>query len=510
MKETSANKWLITLTVMLPTFIEIMDTSIVNVTLDHIRGTMSAGIDESAWAITSYITANAIIMPMTDWLSRFFGRKRYLMFSVALFTASSVMCGLSWSLNSLILFRVLQGVGGGALVPLSQAILFETFPEEERGTAMGVFGIGATVAPSVGLPLGGWIADNWMWRWIFYINLPIGIITIFLILAYIKDPHYMKVERPKIDIRGISLLVIGLAALQIVLDRGQREDWFSSNFILILSIVTVVSLIVLIFAELYADNPIIDLKVFKNISFSSGTMVTFVTFFSMMSIFVLTPVYVQNILGYTATLAGIAMMPQGLCMMASMGVAGALSSKMNPKILLVAGIIIIAYSASMMARFNMTTDFQTVVIALCVMGASMGFIFIPVSTLSFTGISNDKMGNATALWNLLRNIGGSIGIALVMTFFSRGAQIHQQYLVDHMTLLDKGYRLGLERVTPFLELKGFAGGAEGTIYGELIRQATMLSFVDVFYLLMFMMLAVLPLIIFMKTGKGNGQRPSVH
>ncbi|HUN55252.1 MAG TPA: DHA2 family efflux MFS transporter permease subunit [Smithella sp.] len=508
MKETAVNKWLIVLTVMLPTFIEIMDSSVVNVTLDHIRGTMSAGIDESAWAITSYITANAIVMPMTDWLSRFFGRKRYLMFSVALFTASSVMCGLSWSLNSLIFFRVLQGVGGGALVPLSQAILFETFPEEERGKAMGVFGVGATVAPSVGLPLGGWIADNWIWRWIFYINLPIGIISVFMIFLNIKDPHYMKIERPKIDFRGISLLVMGLAALQIVLDRGQREDWFSSNFILILSIVMVVSLILLVFTELYTGNPIIDLKVFKNISFSSGTIVTFVAFFSMMSVFVLTPVFVQNLLGYTATLAGLAMMPQGLCMIVSLGVTGALSSKINPKILLVAGLIIIAYSASIMARFNMTTDFKTVVFALCILGISMGLIFVPLSILSFTGISNEKMGNATALWNLLRNIGGSIGIALIMTFLSRGAQIHQQYLVDHMTLLDKGYNQTLARLTPLFDTRGYAGGAEGTIYGQLVSQATMLSFVDVFYLLMFMMLAVIPLVIFMKTG--NGQKPSIH
>ena len=334
MKETAVNKWLIVLTVMLPTFIEIMDTSVVNVTLDHIRGTMSAGIDESAWAITSYIISNAIVMPMSDWLSRLFGRKRYLMFSVALFTASSVMCGLSWSLNSLIFFRVLQGVGGGALVPLSQAILFETFSEEERGKAMGAFGIGTTVAPAVGLPLGGWIADNWTWRWIFYINLPIGIISIFMILVYIRDPHYMKIEKPKIDILGISLLVIGLAALQIVLDKGQREDWFSSNFILILSIISVVSLVFLVVRELSSDSPIIDLKVFKNISFSSGTIVTFITFFSMMSIFVLTPVYVQNLLGYTATLAGMVMMPQGLCMMVSLGVAGVLCSKINPKFFL--------------------------------------------------------------------------------------------------------------------------------------------------------------------------------
>ncbi|MGA2781453.1 MAG: DHA2 family efflux MFS transporter permease subunit [Smithella sp.] len=503
-------KWLITLSVMLPAFIEVMDTSVVNVTLDHIRGTMSAGIDESAWAITSYIISNAIIMPMSDWLSRLFGRKRYLIFSVALFTTSSVLCGLSWSLNSLIIFRVLQGVGGGALIPLSQAILFETFSEEERGKAMAVFGVGTTLAPALGLPIGGWIADNWTWRWIFYINLPIGIISILLILAYIKDPHYMKIVKQKIDMLGISLLVIGLATLQIVLDRGQHEDWFSSDFIIILSIICVVSLVLLVVRELSINNPIIDLRVFKNVSFSSGTIVTFITFFSMMSLFVLTPVYVQNLLGYTATLAGMVMMPQGLCMMLSLGVAGMLCSKINPKAILVMGMFVFAYSASLMARFNMATDFQTVALAMCSLGISVGLIFVPVSILCYTGIGKEKMGNATGLWNLLRNIGGSIGIAVVMTFISRGAQIHQQYLVDHMTLLDKGYRLMLERVTPLLDLKGYTGNAEGTIYAELIRQATMLSFIDAYYLLMIMMLAIIPLVIFMKNGNGQGQRPSVH
>jgi MFS transporter, DHA2 family, multidrug resistance protein len=510
MKGTPVNKWLIALTVILPTFIEVLDTSIVNVTLDHIRGSMSAGIDEAAWAITSYIVSNAIIMPMTDWLSRMFGRRRYLMFSVALFTVSSFLCGLSWSLNSLILFRILQGVGGGALVPLSQAILFETFPEEERGKAMSVFGIGTVVAPALGLFLGGWIADNWSWRWIFYINVPVGIISILMIFVNIRDPHYMKIEKRKIDAVGLSLLVIGLGALQIVLDKGQREDWFSSNFILILSIITVVSLFVLIFAELSTDAPVVDLKIFQNISFSSGTIVTFITFFSMMSIFILTPVYVQSLLGYTATLAGMVMVPHTLFVMISMGVAGVLSSKINPKILLICGIVVMAYSAGMMARFNLTTDFRTVMFTLCVLGSSMGFIFIPLSILSYTGISNDKMGNASALWNLLRNIGGSVGIALIMTFISRGAQIHQNYLVDHMTPLDKGYQMTMERIAPFLEWKGFAGGAEGAIYGQLVKQATMLSFVDVFYLLMFMMLANIPLVLLMKTGKNNHQAPSIH
>lgn len=503
-------KWLITLSVMLPTFIEGMDTSVVNVTLDHIRGSMSAGIDESAWAITSYIVSNAVIMPMSDWLSRLFGRKRYLLFSVALFTISSVLCGMSWSLGSLIFFRVLQGIGGGALVPLSQAILFETFSEKERGKAMAAFGIGTTLAPALGLPIGGWIADNWTWRWIFYINLPIGIISMFMILAYIKDPDYMKIEKPKIDILGISLLVIGLAALQVVLDKGQREDWFSSDFIIILSIVSVVSLILLVVRELSVDNPIIDLSIFKNLSFSSGTTITFVIFFSLMSIFVLTPVYVQSLLGYTATLAGIIMMPLGLFMMLSMGMAAIVITKVNPKIVLALGIIVMAYSAGLMARFNTTTDFQTIVLAVSFLGFSAGFIFVPISILCFVGISNDKMGNATALWNLLRNIGGSVGIAVIMTFISRGAQIHQQYLVDHMTLLDQGYRLMMERMSSLMELKSYAASAEGAIYGELIRQARMLSFVDVCYLLMIMMLAMIPLVILMKNGEGQGHAPSFH
>ena len=510
MKETAVNKWLIALTIMLPTFIEVMDTSVVNVTLDHIRGTMSAGIDESSWAITSYIISNAIVMPMSDWLSRMFGRKRYLVFSVALFTASSVMCGMSWSLNSLIFFRILQGIGGGALVPLSQAIMFETFSEEERGKAMGAFGLGVTVAPSLGLPFGGWIADNLTWRWIFYINLPIGIISIFLIMANIRDPHYIKIDRHKIDIMGLSLLVIGLAALQIVLDKGQREDWFSSDFILILSFIAVVSLVCLIFVELSAESPIIDLSVFKNISFNSGTTVTFVISFTMMSVFILTPVYVQNLLGYTATLAGMVMMPQGLFMMISLALAGTLSSKINPKIILVFGILLNAYSAYLMAQLNMATDFYTVMYALCLVGLSTGFIFIPLSMLSFAGISNDRIGNASALWNLIRNIGGSVGIAIVMTLIARGSQIHQQYLVDHMSSLDKGYSLTLERVAPFLEWKGFAGGPEGIVYGELVKQATMLSLVDVYYLLMFMMTSMIPLVFLLKKDKDNKQMRSIH
>ena len=264
------NKWIITLTVMLPTLIEIIDTSVVNVSLDHIRGSLSAGLDESTWTITSYLVSNAIIIPMTGWLSKFFGRKRYLIISIALFTMSSFLCGSAWNLQSLVFFRILQGIGGGALQPLSQSILLETFPPRQHGIAMAAFGVGIMFGPIIGPLLGGWITDNWSWHWIFFINVPIGIVSVLLAMLFITDPPYMKRARMKIDYWGLALLTTGLGCLQIVLDKGQQEDWFSSNFIIWLSIISTVSLVSFVVVELYAEHPIVNLKAFKSRSFSTG------------------------------------------------------------------------------------------------------------------------------------------------------------------------------------------------------------------------------------------------
>ena len=285
------SKWIIALTVMLPTLIEIIDTSVVNVALDHIRGSLSAGIDESTWTITSYLVSNAIIIPMTGWLSRFFGRKRYLIFSISLFTLSSLLCGSAWSLQSLVFFRILQGIGGGALQPISQSILLETFPQRQHGMAMAIFGVGIMFGPIIGPLLGGWITDNWSWHWIFFINIPIGIVSILMVIFFIVDPPYMKGMKMKIDYWGLAFLAIGLGCLQIVLDKGQMEDWFSSGFITWLTIISVSSLILFVIIEFFAEHPIVNLKTFKNLSFTMGNLVMFFAFFNLFGSIVLLPIF---------------------------------------------------------------------------------------------------------------------------------------------------------------------------------------------------------------------------
>ncbi len=351
------NKWIIALTVMLPTLIEIVDTSVVNVSLDHIRGSLSAGLDESTWTITSYLVSNAIIIPITGWLSKVFGRKRYLIFSIALFTMSSFLCGSAWSLQSLIVFRILQGIGGGALQPISQSILLESFPPRQHGMAMAVFGVGIMFGPIIGPLLGGWITDNWSWHWIFYINIPIGIISIIMAMLFIEDPHYMKRTSMKIDYWGLALLAIGLGSLQIVLDKGQREDWFSSSFIFWLSIISVTALLLFVIVEFFAEHPVVDLKAFRNISFSTGNVVMFFTFFSLFASIVLLPIYLQSLMGYTATLSGMVLGPGGIAALIAMPVAGRLVTRVNPKGLLVSGLIICSYATYRMSQFDLYADF---------------------------------------------------------------------------------------------------------------------------------------------------------
>ncbi len=332
-------KWIIALTVMLPTLIEIVDTSVVNVSLDHIRGSLSAGLDESTWTITSYLVSNAIIIPITGWLSKVFGRKRYLIFSIALFTISSFFCGSAWSLASLVVFRIFQGVGGGALQPISQSILLESFPPKQHGMAMAVFGVGIMFGPIVGPLLGGWITDNWSWHWIFYINIPIGIISVLMAMFFITDPPYMKRTAMRIDYWGLMLLVIGLGSLQIVLDKGQRENWFSSGLIFWLSIIAGTALLLFVIVEFFAEHPVVDLRALRNISFSTGNLIGFFTFFSLFATIVLLPIYLQTLMGYTSTLAGMVLGPGGVAALIAMPLAGRLVTRVNPKGLLALGLV---------------------------------------------------------------------------------------------------------------------------------------------------------------------------
>ncbi|MBI5739910.1 MAG: DHA2 family efflux MFS transporter permease subunit [Nitrospirae bacterium] len=495
---------------MLPTLIEIIDTSVVNVSLDHIRGSLSAGIDESTWSITSYLVSNAIIIPMTGWLSRHFGRKRYLLFSITLFTLSSLLCGAAWNLQSLVIFRILQGMGGGALQPISQSILLETFPPRQHGMAMAIFGVGIMFGPIIGPLVGGWITDTWSWRWIFFINVPIGIISILMVIFFIVDPDYLKRVKMKIDYWGLAFLSLGLGSLQIVLDKGQREDWFASGFISWLTLISISSLVLFVIIEYFAEHPIVNLKTFKNLTFTTGNIVMFFAFFNLFGSIVLLPIYLQTLMGYTATLAGMVLGPGGIASLIALPVAGRLVTRMNPKALLGFGIIVSSYSTYLMSQFNLAADFNTIIWPRLVLGVGMGFIFIPLTTLTMSGIRKEEMGNASAIYNLLRNLGGSFGVALVTTVIARRSQFHQFRMVEHLTPMDPSLGIASTNISRELISRGFnaseaqAGGG-GAVYSRLVRQASMSAFNDAFYLLSVFLICIIPLLLMMK--KGQAARP---
>jgi len=501
---------LVVIAVMLPTLLEIIDTSVVTVALDHIRGSLSAGIDEATWAVTSYLVANAIVIPITGWLSRFFGRRRYLVTSVAVFTVSSFLCGSAWSLGSLVFFRVIQGLGGGALQPLSQSILLESFPPEKHGAAMAIFGVGVMFGPIIGPLLGGWVTDNWSWPWIFYINVPIGIVSVLLILLAIHDPPYAQRTRMPIDAVGIALLTVGVGALQFVLDKGQREDWFSSPLIIGFSIIAVVFLGLLIIWEWYEKNPVVDLQLFRDPNYSLGSLLMFVGFMNLFGTIVLLPIYLQGLMGYTAFLAGVVLAPGGLATMLAMPVAGFISDRGKPKWSLAGGILVCALASYLMSRFNLQSDFESLVLPRILLGVGIGFLFVPLVTLTMSRIPNERMTSATAIFNFLRNIGGSVGVAYVTTALARRAQFHQSRLVDHLSPLDRGYRAAVEQAGGLLQSRGADGLSPDTlIHGELLRQSSMLAFNDAFLAFVVLFLLLFPLVFVIKKGTGRPAGP-VH
>jgi MFS transporter, DHA2 family, multidrug resistance protein len=513
MSSKTASRGLIAFTVMLPTLIEIIDTSVVNVSLDHIRGSLSAGIDESTWTITAYLVSNAIVIPMAGWLARLIGRKNYQIASIALFTFSSFMCGSSWSLTSLVFFRVLQGIGGGGLVPISQSILLESFPREKHGQAMAIFGLGAMFGPIVGPVLGGWITDSLSWRWIFYINIPIGILSIIMNIIVIKDPPYMQRQKMKIDYWGLIFLAVGLGSLQFVLDKGEREDWFGSNLVVMLAILSAVSLTFLVINEYYSEHPVVNLKLFKDRTFTSGATVMFFVFLNLFGSIVLLPIFLQTLMGYTSFYAGLVLGPGGIATLLAMPVAGKLVSKTNPKRILAVGISLCAVSTFMMSRLNLTGDFWTFVWPRVVLGLGMGLTFIPLTTMTLSHIPREHMTEASSLYNLLRNLGGSVGIAFTTTMLSRRAQFHQTRLAGHLSPFNTAYHFQNNAMASFLGSKGIPpAGTNGIMYGELIRQSTTLAFNDAFLTICVLILCVLPLVIIMKRAApaAGGPPADVH
>jgi len=406
-------------------------------------------------------------------------------------------------------------MGGGALQPLSQAILLETFPARQRGMAMAIFGVGVMFGPIIGPLLGGWITDTWSWHWIFFLNVPIGIISILMVMLFIIDPPYMERMRMRIDYWGLFLLAIGIGCLQIVLDQGQRADWFSSQTIIYLSFIAASCLILFVMVELFSENPVVNLRAFKHLTFSSGNIIMFLVFFGLFGSIVLLPVYLQTLMGYTSFLAGLALGPGGISTMMAMPIAGVLVNKVNPKAILAFGIMIAAYSVHLMSQFNLFADFNAVLWPRVLLGVGMGFIFIPLTTLTMAAMRKEEMGNATAIFNLLRNLGGSFGVAFITTVLARRVQFHQARLIEHLTPFDRNMQVVVPQISEFLRQKGFPSplldqGSLGVIQGELLRQASMLSFNDAFYLLSIMMAVVLLFVPLMKKGEEDVSASGMH
>jgi DHA2 family multidrug resistance protein len=499
------NKWLITITVMLPAIMEIIDTSVANVALPHMQGSLNAGVDEVTWVLTSYLVANAVVLPMTGWLSRVFGRKRFLMTCIVLFTLASLLCGAAPNLGVLIFFRVLQGAAGGALIPISQAILMETFPPNERGMAMAIFGIGAMFGPIVGPALGGWITDNMNWRWIFYINLPIGIIAMVMCAFFIFDPAYLrqKAKALKIDYWGLFLLIVSMGSLQVVLDKGQQEDWFSSSFIITFSIIFIVSIIALIWVELAHSNPIINLRLFKNVSFSAGNLIMFVVGFALYSSIMLIPLFLQTLMGYSATDAGMVMAPGGVATLITMPFIGAALAKRDGRKIVFFGLLIGASSMFIMQGLNLQGSFWNYTWPRIVLGFGLAMIFVPLTTVTLATISRTEMGNATGMFNLLRNIGGSVGIAMAATLLARYEQFYQTTLSAHVNPYNPVWQMRFEGLKENLISKGISIAqadttALGMMYGALRKQAGALAFNRIFFIIGLAFLIIIPLLLLLK------------
>jgi len=506
----TVNPWLVAGTVMLATFMEVLDTTVVNVSLPHIAGNLSASIDESTWTLTAYLVSNAIVLPMGGWFSTLLGRKRFYMLCVALFTVSSFLCGVAPSLEMLILFRVLQGLGGGALQPVAQAILVETFPIEKRGMAMAVFGIGVVFAPIIGPTLGGWITDSYSWRWVFFINIPIGIVSLLLTSLLVYDPPYLVrktlKDGMKIDYVGFSLLALGLGSLEVVLDEGQKSDWFSSNFIVIFSILTVISLVSVVFWELSKAEPVIDFRVLKDRNFAICTLTMLVMGMVLYGSTTLLPLLLQTLLGYTSLLSGLVLSPGGFVVVACMPLVGKLLTHYQPRWLVVFGVLACAGGLLIMSGFNLYIDYRTAVWSRMVQSLGFGFLFVPISTAAFAFIPRARTQYATGLFNLARNIGGSIGIATVTTMLARRAQFHQARLVEHMTPYDAAFRQSAAGAAQVVAAHGAsapdaAHAAQGMLYGSMLRQASMLAFVDTFRLMAVMFLVIIPLMLMIRNIK---------
>src|SRR5271170_2262484 len=511
------NPWAIALTVTLATFMEVLDTSIANVALPHIAGGLGASEDEATWVLTSYLVSNAIILPLSAYLTSFVGRKRFYMWCVVLFGISSALCGLAPSLPLLIFFRVLQGAGGGGLAPSEQAILADTFPPKKRGQAFAVYGLAVVAAPAIGPTLGGWITDNYDWRWIFFINVPVAIVSLYLTSRLVEDPPWLREKKLggiKIDYIGLSLLVSGIACFQFVLDKGEEADWFSNPVITALTVVGIPVLAAFFLWEWYHPHPIVDVRLLKNRNFGTAVAFSFVLGMVLFGSTVLIPEFLQSSLGYTAERAGMALSPGGLVLMVMMIVAGRLvSTKIDPRLLICIGFAGTAFALRLMTNIYLQIDFTTIVLLRCFQVFFMPLIFIPISTLNYVGVPREKNNQVSGISSFMRNIGGSIGTSGLSVFLTRQNQTHQVALASHTSMGDANFSQYLSGLTAMFVSKGYdaataAQKALALAYFTMQSQAGALSFKNAFFVMSVMIACLSPLPFIMRRPKQGPRQPS--
>ncbi len=512
---TPSNKYLVAVTVMLGTLMEVIDTSVANVALPHMQGTFSAAQDEVTWVITSYLVANAVILPLSGWAGNWFGRKRAYLWALVAFTMASIGSGAAQSLPMLVTMRVVQGLAGGAMVPMSQAILLETFPKEEHGKAMALFGVGVIFGPIIGPTLGGYITDTIGWRWVFYINAPLGVLGLLMGFLFLVDPPYLKRPEGKIDFSSFLYIALGLGFLEVMLNRGQRYDWFHSPKIQVYALLSALGIALFIWRSFTAKHPLVDLRVFKSKEFATGTVLMFLLGFSLYGAFTMLPLFAQTMLGYTATWAGLMLSPGGIASLLSMAFVGFLVGRVDIRGLILFGVITNILSIWLLQRVYLDVDFWYLTWGRVLQGFGAGFLFVPLTAAAFVGLRQEQIGQATGLFNLLRNEGGSIGISMSSTILARHAQMHHAHLTEHFT---SGNLLLQERL---VELTRFTSGASppvGTalsggggsetawrmLGGEIQRQAIVRSYDDVFFMLTLTFVVFIPLLLLLRGEQGKG------
>ncbi len=509
------NPWWIAAAVMLATFMEVLDTSIASVALPYIAGSLSATNDEATWVLTSYLVSNAIILPASNWFSLKFGRKRFLMVCVAIFTVASFACGAAPSLALLLLFRVIQGAGGGALQPISQAVLLESFPPAKRGAAMAVFALGVVVAPVLGPTLGGWLTDTYSWRYAFYINIPIGVMALYMINRYIHDPSYIKNAKvSRFDNIGFGSLIVWVGCLQVILDKGQEVDWFASTWLRWAFVAMLIALAIFIYKSFWGKQPLVNLRVLKDRNFLVGCTLIFLFGIAIYSTVVVLPLFYQELLGYTAFTAGLVVAPRGLGAICGMPVIGYLSNKVDPRYLLTFGFGIFGLTTLYFGSITLGISPTTLFLPILITGFGLSFVFVPISTAAYATLSNEQMGNASGVFNLLRNVGGSIGISIATTLLTRRTDVHQNELTNYMPQSGLGYQNALAGTQQALaDHVGKANAlyaAKASLYQQLGMQSAYWAFIDVFRWLSVLSVFCIIFVWFFKKVKAGKPPAGVH